>query len=874
MNVIQRHRSEPASPDFVPVRMDEIEIGAPLEPLPGVDPRTGATFSSSLCLIRLHGKPLGLIQVEIPPAGLSAAELAARIQGELAEEVAQHLRDDGLPPAELDADGVGGPDPPPCAAAREEFLRDAPAVSIVICTRDRPDSVRTTVRSILGCRYPTDRLEVIVVDNASEEDAAVGLDEAEFNGDVAFRVVREPEPGLSNARNKGLEEATGEIVVFADDDVEVDSDWLATLVGPFARGEQVGATSGMTLPGALETPAQRWVEGFGGRVRGFDTRVYDLANPPPDQPLFPFTVGDLGAGRNMAFRGDLLRSQGGFDPALGPGTLAHDGDDIEALLRVLLSGREVVHDPAAIVWHAHPREYRELKQRVWGYGIGLTACLTKAIATHPGLLGDLLRKLPRGLAFALSASSAKNVGRQPDFPSALVRLELRGMAYGPIAYARSRWQQRRRRRRRHPASPPTGGGTAPRSSLRILMVSDEYRPYIGGAGRCIELFAQELARLGHKVAIATAWHADAPAFEDDGQVQVHRIRDLPSRMRWISEDPRRHTPPPFPDPEAVWRLRRLINDFQPDLIPAYGWLAHSTAAALIGKRIPLVIWGHEYGNVCAMRTMVRGTEICSGPGPAKCLACSVSGRGAPKGTVAAASVLGVRPLLRRKTAALHSVSHYVAMVLNRDLQIPGVRSVVIPNFHVEETDSTVDEELLAGLPKEPFILFVGAFRRLKGIDELIAAHQRLENPPPLVMVGIKTPDTPASFPDGVTALTAVPHATVMAMWERALFGVFPSKWPEPLATVVHEAMSEGRPVIGTTPGGHEDMIDDGETGFLVPAGDSEALAKAMARMIDDEALRERLGREAKLRAGRFTREAIVPQLERFYYDTVALAKEA
>ncbi len=57
------------------------------------------------------------------------------------------------------------------------------------------------------------------------------------------------------------------------------------------------------------------------------------------------------------------------------------------------------------------------------------------------------------------------------------------------------------------------------------------------------------------------------------------------------------------------------------------------------------------------------------------------------------------------------------------------------------------------------------------------------------MVGIKTPDTPESFPDGVTALTAVPHATVMAMWERALFGVFPSKWPEPLATVVHEAMS-------------------------------------------------------------------------------------
>jgi glycosyltransferase involved in cell wall biosynthesis/GT2 family glycosyltransferase len=869
MKVAESHRREQPSPDFAPVRMDDVEIGAPLPALSATDPRSGTCYGSSRCVVRLHGKALGLIDVELPSEGLSPDALAARIQAELADEVGQHLSQDGLPPSALDAGGLSGPESPMCALARDELLRDAASVSVVICTRDRPDSVRTTVRSILACEYPSERLEVIVVDNASKTDAVARLTQEDFEGGVPFRVVQEPEPGLSNARNKGLREATGQIVVFADDDVEVDRDWLAMLVGPFARSERVGATSGTTLPGALETPAQRWVEGFGGRVRGFETRVFDLLDPPVDQPLFPFTVGELGAGRNMAFRRDVLIEQGGFDPALGPGTLAHDGDDIEALLRVLLSERQVIHEPGAIVWHAHPRDYRELEQRVWGYGTGLTACLTKAIITHPALVGDLIRKLPRGLAFALSPRSAKNIGRQEDFPKALVRLELRGMAYGPIAYARSRLDQRRRRRS---AAPPGESGEPRASSLRILMVTDEYRPYIGGAGRCMELFAQELSRLGHTVAIATAWHADAPAFEDDGLVEIHRIRDLPSRMRWISEDPKRHTPPPFPDPEAVWRLRRLIDDFRPDLIPAYGWLAHSAATALIGKRIPLVIWGHEYGNVCAMRTMVRGAEVCSGPAPAKCLACAASGRGVPKGTVAAASVLGVRPLLRRKTAAIHSVSHYVKEVLDRDLVIPNVPSVVIPNFHVDDTDAPVDEEILKRLPKEPFILFVGAFRRLKGIDELIAAHQQLETPPPLVMVGIKTPDTPEEFSPGVTALTAVPHGTVMAMWQRALFGVFPSKWPEPLATVVHEAMSNGRPAIGTTPGGHEDMIEDGETGFLVRGGDADALAAAMARLIDDPELRERLGAEAKRRASRFTREAVVPQLERFYYDTIAVSQ--
>jgi glycosyltransferase involved in cell wall biosynthesis len=363
--------------------------------------------------------------------------------------------------------------------------------------------------------------------------------------------------------------------------------------------------------------------------------------------------------------------------------------------------------------------------------------------------------------------------------------------------------------------------TPPSRSLRILMVSDEWRPYIGGAGHCMELFARELAARGHELAVATAWHPEAPAFEERDGVAIHRIRDLPSRARWISENPTRHTPPPFPDPEAIRNLRRLIDDFGPDLIPAYGWLAHSLAAALIGKDVPMIVWGHEYGNVCAMRSLYRlEREICSGPGPLKCLRCSTQGRGLAKGTVAAASVLGVRPLLRRKTSALHSVSRYVATVLERDLDPPGAPSVVIPNFHEEGPGGAPDEAILDLLPGSPFILFVGALRRVKGIDELLDAYARLDDPPPLVMVGIRTPDTPQEFPAGVTVLHDVPHPTVMAMWERALFGVFPSKWPEPLATVVHEAMSRGRPAIGTTPGGHEDMIDDGKSGFIVPAGDA------------------------------------------------------
>jgi GT2 family glycosyltransferase len=436
------HLTEPPSPGFAPVRVRDIEIGGPLPPLSPARTEDGTPFDSCMCLVRLHGRPLGTIELDLPAGGLSAEELATSIQRELGEAIRQHLEDDGLPQAELDASGISGPQTPPCAAVRERALEDPPTISIVIVTRGRPERVRQTVNSILSCRYPRERQETIIVDTPEDGEAPLSFDEGDFPAGAEVKVVVEPQPGISRARNRGLWEANGEIVVFADDDVDVDENWLATLIAAFELGDRVDAVSGPTLPGALETPTERWFEGFGGLQRGFETRVYDLDQPPRDQPLFPFTPGAFGSGRSMAFRRDPFRRLGGFDPVLGPPTPTLAGEDIEALLRVVLAGRQVVHEPAALVWHAHPRDYGMLRRRMWGYGLGLSACVTKSVADNPRLLPTLLRKLPGGLGFALSPKSDKNRNRQGDYPRELIRLELAGLACGPFAYARSRWQQR------------------------------------------------------------------------------------------------------------------------------------------------------------------------------------------------------------------------------------------------------------------------------------------------------------------------------------------------------------------------------------------------------------------------------------------------
>src|SRR4051812_1850285 len=92
---------EPPSPDFAAVRMDDVEIAAPLSTLPAMSPDDETVFAGSMCLVRLHGTPLGMVDLELPSGGLPAEDLAVRIEAELKAEIAEHLRRDGLDPRPL-----------------------------------------------------------------------------------------------------------------------------------------------------------------------------------------------------------------------------------------------------------------------------------------------------------------------------------------------------------------------------------------------------------------------------------------------------------------------------------------------------------------------------------------------------------------------------------------------------------------------------------------------------------------------------------------------------------------------------------------------------------------------------------------------------
>jgi GT2 family glycosyltransferase len=198
-----------------------------------------------------------------------------------------------------------------------------PFVSVIVAVRNGEATIGRCLESVLNDSYPVDRREIVVVDNGSTDRTA------ELARDHPVRLVAEPEPGLSQARNRGIAESRGEIVAFTDADCCVSKRWLYELVAGF--DDDVAAVTGEVVPYPPTTAAERYSA----------RRKPSTASWQRDLPEPWFCFG------NTAVRRYVFDRVGPFDPDFsGIGC-----EDIDFAWRFADAGLRVRRQPRPVVFH-------------------------------------------------------------------------------------------------------------------------------------------------------------------------------------------------------------------------------------------------------------------------------------------------------------------------------------------------------------------------------------------------------------------------------------------------------------------------------------------------------------------------------------------
>jgi glucosyl-dolichyl phosphate glucuronosyltransferase len=221
-------------------------------------------------------------------------------------------------------------------------------ISSIICTRNRAEYLSHAIRSLAEQDMPNDDYEIIVVDNGSTD--ATKQIAGRFMAEISnLRYVYEEKPGLSNARNRGVEEAAASVVAFLDDDAIADRGWLTAILDAFNHEPQPVCVGGPVEPW-WEIPRPGW---FPESLVGCHNRYYGAearwCSYPAEQPI----------GCNMAFSKERLEQIGGFNARL-----EKYNDETELISRLVKMGGGIFYQPRARVRHLVAKERLSLSWQI------------------------------------------------------------------------------------------------------------------------------------------------------------------------------------------------------------------------------------------------------------------------------------------------------------------------------------------------------------------------------------------------------------------------------------------------------------------------------------------------------------------------------
>jgi glucosyl-dolichyl phosphate glucuronosyltransferase len=219
------------------------------------------------------------------------------------------------------------------------FMNHQPLLSIVVCTFNRQKYIRACLDALAIQTLDPNQWEAIVIDNNST-DLTPNIIHSwmKENKDVPVRYVLETRKGLSNARNRGIYEARGEIVTYIDDDAESEPTFAEAILTFMLDNPDTAGIGGKVVPKYSEDPEPEWMSnflyGYVGRVdHGPAVKLYNGGMKYP-------------IGCNMTYRKELLKRAGGFNPEL-----TSRGDDKYIFQRIVRINQKVIYLPDALVFH-------------------------------------------------------------------------------------------------------------------------------------------------------------------------------------------------------------------------------------------------------------------------------------------------------------------------------------------------------------------------------------------------------------------------------------------------------------------------------------------------------------------------------------------
>jgi len=239
-------------------------------------------------------------------------------------------------------------------------------ITVAICTWNRSKLLDATLLEMEKLRIPAGvTWELLVVDNNSKDDTAAVIQRHTAKGILPIRGLFEPKPGHSNARNCAMAAARGELVIWTDDDVLVDADWIEAYYAAVSRYPDA-AFFGGTVDPLYEVEPTSWMRKHRQLVEG----PFALRQLGPE--VRPLVGKELPFGANMALRwnggGEAL-----FDPKLGrQGNILISGDETAVFESLRQQGKIGIWVGNARVRHFIPKERINIGY-IWKFWAGIGA---------------------------------------------------------------------------------------------------------------------------------------------------------------------------------------------------------------------------------------------------------------------------------------------------------------------------------------------------------------------------------------------------------------------------------------------------------------------------------------------------------------------